>query len=503
MDYSVGGLALPAGGSQAGVGTERPFDPARLSAGQREAALAPDGPLLIAAGPGTGKTTTVAARIAHLVTTGRAPPTGILALAFTRAAARTLTTRLGAWLGAAGAAIHATTFHAFGLWLVQRWPEALGYGPEPLVVYRRPQASALLLEALGGDAALPPPEHLLPALADAVDEARLALALGEAPPAGVAAIAADYERLLRERGAIDFHGMLTEPLRLFRECPEALRRCQRTYRCVLADEFQDVAAPQYALLRMLAADHGNLTVVGDVRQTLFEWRGADPAFLLGFAAAHAGARVVALEENFRSTGGILAVANAIGATLPYGGQLWTANPPGPTPTLHPLPDPIAEATFVAEEIARLLADGAVGRPGEVAALARTNAQTAPIRAALRQRDLACASEDAEHDGVWVGTIHAAKGQEWDAVFVIGMEDGLLPHRRALEDAASDASPDAVALAGETHAAYVAVTRPRERLYLTHCREREEPDPDGGTTIRAGRPSRFLDAVPAACLARAA
>lgn len=326
---------------------------------------------------------------------------------------------------------------------------------------------------------------------------------GRPPLAGVADLAERYGRLLRERDAVDFLAMLAEPLRLCREHPPALARLRATYRHILADEFQDVSASQYALLRLLAAEHGNLTVVGDACQTLYDWRGADPAFLLDFAAAFPGARTVALAQNFRSTGHILAVANALGAALPYGHQLWTANPPGPAPVLHAARDPDDEAAFVAGEIARLLRDGTVAHHRKVAVLARTNPQADAIRAALRAAGLPCGGAGGGRDGVRVGTIHGAKGDEWQAVFVAGVEDGLLPHRRALEAEAAGGPIGAVSLAGELHTAYVAVTRPRERLYLTHCRRREEPDPGGGVAARACRPSRFLAALPAGGLTPAA
>lgn len=483
--------------------SDRGGDLGWLSEGQREAVLAPDGPLLITAGPGTGKTATVAERIAHLVTTGRAALTEILALTFSRTAARTLSARLEARLGPAGAAIHATTFHAFGRWLIERWWRELGYASDMPAVYSEGAARALFLEVLNGGATEPPPERELVALMAAVGEGRLALAEGRPPLAGVADLAERYGRLLRERNAIDFLAMLAEPLRLCREHPSALARLRATYRHILADEFQDVSPPQYALLRLLTGEHGNLTVVGDACQTLYDWRGADPAFLLDFAAAFPGARTVTLAQNFRSTGHILAVANALGAALPYGHRLWTANPPGPVPVRHAARDPADEAAFVVGEIARLLGDGVVMYPREVAVLARTNPQANTIRAALRTAGLPCSGAGAGQDGVRVGTIHGAKGDEWRVVFVAGVEDGLLPHRRALEAEAGGDATGPVSLASELHTAYVAVTRPRERLYLTHCQRREEPDPGGGVTSRPCRPSRFLAALPTGDLSPAA
>jgi superfamily I DNA/RNA helicase len=151
----------------------------------------------------------------------------------------------------------------------------------------------------------------------------------------------------------------------------------------------------------------------------------------------------------------------------------------------------------------LLASGALVQPREAAVLARTNGQLEPVRAALRAQGLPITGETAAGAGVRLGTIHAAKGEEWKAVFLLGVEEGLLPHRRAIEEEQGLEQPPPVALAGELHAAYVGATRPREHLYVTHCRRRDEPEPGGGTTTRVCRPSRVLDLLPPGSLARAA
>ena len=186
-----------------------------------------------------------------------------------------------------------------------------------------------------------------------------------------------------------------------------------------------------------------------------------------------------------------------------GHRLWTANPPGPLPTLHAARDPADEAAFVAGEIARLLASEELAQPREAAVLARTNSQLEPVRAPHPAPGRPITGETATGAGVRLGTIHAAKGDEWRAVFLLGVEEGLLPHRRAIEEEQGREQPPPVALAGELHAAYVGATRPREYLYLTHCRRRDEPDLGGGTTTRVCRPSRFLDLLPPGSLARAA
>src|SRR5919199_280935 len=222
------------------------LDLSRLSPAQRQAVLAGDGPLLIVAGPGSGKTTVLAARIAYLVTSRGVPPTSVLAITFATKATRELRTRLGGLLGAVARGVDVTTFHAFGLRVVRQWSEALGWGPGPLAVW--------------------------------------------------------YEAVRRRRGAVDYPAMRAQPLRLFAERPAALRVLQDSYRHVLCDEFQDVCAAQYRLLQLLAARHRNLVVVGDPLQTLYGWRGADVRFLRQFERDFPETQVVSLDQNFRTTG---------------------------------------------------------------------------------------------------------------------------------------------------------------------------------------------------------
>src|SRR5438132_1537252 len=194
------------------------LDLSRLSAEQRQVVLAGDGPLLVLAGPGSGKTTVLAARIAYLVTVRRVGPASVLALAF--------------------------------------------------------------------------------------------------------------EDLLRGRSAVDYPAMLALPLRLLREHEPVLRLYQGAYRAVLCDEGQDVCAAQYALLRLLAERHQNLVLVGDPLQAIYGFRGADARCMRAFRRDFPEARVLALSQNFRSTGRIVDLANALGASLDRRRVLWTSNPPG-------------------------------------------------------------------------------------------------------------------------------------------------------------------------------
>lgn len=621
------------------------LDLSRLSPEQRRAVLAGDGPLLIVAGPGSGKTTVLAARIAYLVTSRAIAPSSVLAVTFATKSARELRARLGGMLGKLGLAVEVCTFHAFGLRILRLWSEELGLGPGPLAVYGKGEALKLLREAadqIDFDLEGRP----LPDLARSVDRLRLGDDTQPREAKELQPLLDVYEELLRRRGAVDYPAMLALPLRLFSARPAALRLYQDSYRYVVSDEFQDVCAAQYALLRSLAECHHNLVVVGDPRQTLYGWRGADVRFLRDFERDFPEAQVLSLDQNFRSTGRIVDLANALGESLEYSQPLWTDNPEGEVALLHVAQDEQAEAAFVAVEIQRLLEEQRIDHPGEVAVLYRTNQQAHELilalkaerlpyrvlgrgdlfalrevrdviaylrlahdpadgaalarianvpprrlgRVAERLRDrplapeeflplaqsygstaassassllalieelhrrslelapaeildlvlersgyatwladqpdgstrlahvatLRALAEQAEGDlGAWLAdlqlgeevapapddarkvlltTIHGAKGGEWRVVFVVGVEEGLLPHPRALLLRETESS----GLREELRVAYVAVTRPRERLYLTCCRTRRL-----GERAELRRPSRFFRGLPSHLIERAA
>ncbi len=611
------------------------LDLSRLSPEQRQAVLAGDGPLLIQAGPGSGKTTVLAARIAYLVIGRRVPPHAILAITFATKAARELRARLLSLLGDQGNTVDVATFHAFGLRILRQWSQDLGFGPGPLVVYDEADARHLL-HSVVQDLGIETRPHTLADLASALARYRL----GDTPRLPLELLqplTEAYETALQRRGAVDFVAMLALPLRLFDSHPEALSLYQDAYQYILVDEFQDVCAAQYRLLCKLAQRRHNLTVVGDPCQTLYGWRGANARFLLDFRRDFPDTRVLGLHTNYRSTGHIVDLANALGAPLAHRHPLHTHNPKGTRPYLHVASDERAEAAFVVAEVVRLQASGHLDHPGEVGILYRTNRQAWDLTLALRARhlpyhvrgrgdlfarrevrdamaylrlaynptdsaalvrivnaplrclgrvmetvdtdalslqglaDLACplggtALREAEalaelvhhlHENrrlspallldlaldrsgyrAWLATqsdgeerllrlaelrgllaradgdlpewlagvsigdepdevgrheerivltsIHGAKGREWRVVFVTGVEEGLLPHTHAL----LDSDDETTALDAERQLAYVAVTRPRERLYLSYCRSRQR-----GDRAVVCQPSRFLRGLP--------
>jgi len=424
-------------------------------------------------------------------------------------------------LGERGAAIDVSTFHAFGLRIVRQWSDELGLGPGPVAVYGEKEARAALREVTT-QLRIDPDRYPLPELSAQLERLRLG-GKRAAPERGTVQEVADaYQEILRHRGAVDYPAMLRMPLRLFIEHPSALRLCQDSYRVVLCDEFQDVCSSQYAVLRSLAARHHNLIVVGDPQQTVYGWRGADIRFLDGFRRDFPETRIMSLHQNFRSTRQIVDCANALGASLTSSRLLWTDNAFGGPIRLYVAADERAEAAFVAAEIERLVAQRTVDGVDQVAILYRTNWQARPFTIALRQRglpyrstlqdraegargdpdswpaelprgeEMACDADDAK--SIRLSTIHQAKGGEWTVVFVVGLEEGLLPHARALgDDADQSASIDE-----ERRVAYVAVTRARERLYLSYCRTRRRGD---RTEMR--KPSRFLHGLPLAHVKRTA
>ncbi|MCC6629392.1 MAG: ATP-dependent helicase [Chloroflexi bacterium] len=357
--------------------------PFALDERQRAAVEAPDGPLLVAAGPGAGKTTVIVERIAHLITARGVPPDAILAVAFSRRSRAELQARLAARLPEHGRRVLATTYHALGRRIILQWPAAAGYRPGRLAVYAGPDAALVAGEALRrlGIAAPPLPPA---ALADRLARWRLGVTdAADGLPLDLPALAGAYEELLRRRNAIDFAAMVTLPPRILEAHPAGLALLQAAYRHILVDEFQDSCRDQFRLARLLTGAHGNLTVVGDACQCIYGFRGADPRRLDEFAAAFPGACHVALDANYRATAPLVAATNALVADLPYAHPQVAAGGAGPPVVLRRSRDEADEAAWIAGELGRLRAAGELAAWAEAAVLYRAHAQRQPIAAALR------------------------------------------------------------------------------------------------------------------------
>jgi DNA helicase-2/ATP-dependent DNA helicase PcrA len=367
---------------------------AGLNDAQREAVTAARGPVAILAGAGTGKTTTITHRIAYQVASGAFRPGQILAVTFTEKAAGELKARL-ARLGVQG--VEARTFHAAALSQLSRlWPQ---HEDTPLGDIL--DAKAPLIASLAN--ALPPPHKFVPRrdLATEIEWAKNRMvppnryldelvAAGHVPPipAGLMErVYAGYERRKRATGRIDFEDMLGLAVQLFEQHDAAAGEVQARYRAFTVDEYQDVNPLQHALLDRWLGGRDELCVVGDDYQTIYGFTGATPSYLLGFRDRFPEAQVLRLEENYRSTPEVLAVANLLSGRLGgYRKSLRATRPSGPAPVLRPVLGEAVEADFVVDEVRRLHASEAVPYE-EMAVLYRINARSERFEEALADADI--------------------------------------------------------------------------------------------------------------------
>ncbi len=297
------------------------FDLSELNPEQRDAVTATDGPLLVLAGAGSGKTRVITTRIAYLIRARRVPPAAVLAVTFTNKAAREMAGRVAMLLRGrlAGEAERPTvcTFHSFGVQLLRAHIAKLGYRPHFVIFDSQDQLQLVksLLEEGGYDIGGVQPKDVYFALQHAksrgVTPEELQSRTGEPMEQQLGRLLEEYNRALQRLGGIDFEDILLLSRRLCREHPQAAQDFFARYRYVQVDEYQDTNRIQYDLLRAIVAGHGNLCVVGDDDQSIYRWRGAEPGNILAFERDFPGTRVVRLEQNYRSSGTILAAANQV------------------------------------------------------------------------------------------------------------------------------------------------------------------------------------------------
>jgi DNA helicase-2/ATP-dependent DNA helicase PcrA len=561
---------------------------------QREAVLAPRGPVCVLAGAGTGKTRTITRRIAHLVTAGHVAPGQVLAVTFTQRAAGEMRGRLRELDSGMGTgSVQAVTFHAAARRQLRYfWPRVVGATPWQLldskfsVVARAASRLGLSVSTddvrdLAGEiewakASLITPEEYSAAVAQAARETPL--------DAGtVARVYAGYEALKSSRdGAVllDFDDLLLHTAAAIEDDPGVAQEFRDRYRCFVVDEYQDVTPLQQRVLTAWLGGRDDLTVVGDANQTIYSFTGASPRHLLDFPRRFADATVIRLERDYRSTPQVVSLANRViaaargrvaGSRLHLVGQ----RDAGPAPSFDDHPDEVAEAAAVAKRIGELIQAGIPA--AEIAVLYRINAQSEVYEEALTEAAIpfqvrggegffarqeirqalltlqraaergaeatlpelvrhlleplgltaeppagAAARErweslgalaglvdeevvrrprldlpgllaelrvraDARHppvvQGVTLASLHAAKGLEWDAVFLVGLADGTVPISHALAH-----GPDSEAVEEERRLLYVGITRARVHLALSWALSRTP----GGRQSR--RPSRFLNGI---------
>jgi len=367
---------------------------AGLNPAQAEAAAHLEGPCLVLAGAGSGKTRVLTHRIAYLVCRG-VDPASILAITFTNKAAREMRERVEQLLGrgAAGAMV-LSTFHAACVRILRRWGDRLGWDPRFLIADDADQRA--LLKACIQELNLDPQRYNPSAVRAAIDRAKNDLVGPEEMArradgfyaAQVARIYELYQRRLREQNTMDFGDLLAECVRLLREHPEVLEALQERFHYVLVDEYQDTNHAQYVWLRLLCGRRRNLFAVGDADQSIYGWRGADISNILRFEEDFPEARVVLLEQNYRSTQPILDAAHDVIAHNRQRREkrLWTDRTEGPPVVLYRAREERDEAQFVAAEMERLHAEEGVPW-SECAVLYRTHAQSRVLEEVLVRRGI--------------------------------------------------------------------------------------------------------------------
>mgnify|MGYP006287719465 CR=1 FL=1 len=366
-----------------------------LNPEQHRAATTLDGPLLVLAGAGSGKTRVLVHRIAYILAERRALPWQILAVTFTNKAAAEMRERLEALVGPPAREAWIGTFHALSARMLRIEGHRLGYRGS-FSIYDADDSRRLLktiMKSMGID----PSGHGVNAqtVGSEIDKAKnaglgpraFAERVGEldAPPRKIAkAVYFRYQDALRAANAMDFGDLVMLSTELLTHHPAVHERFGKRFRYVMVDEFQDTNQVQYAFLRALTKDRDNLMVVGDDDQSIYRWRGAEVAHILGFEDTYPDAEVVRLEQNYRSTGNILAAANAVIAQnrRRHGKTLFTGSGPGAKVGVALLDEAYAEADLVARRIQASIDDGR--EPFEHAILYRMNAQSRLLEETLRR-----------------------------------------------------------------------------------------------------------------------
>ncbi|HTS75283.1 MAG TPA: UvrD-helicase domain-containing protein [Bryobacteraceae bacterium] len=366
-----------------------------LNPRQREAVQHIEGPVLLLAGAGSGKTRVITHRIAHLMSAHRVPGWAILAVTFTNKAAGEMRDRVRALTGGiAGESPTVSTFHSFCVRLLRREGAPLatlrpGFTTR-FNIYDEDDQLAIIksvYKQLGLDEKFMQHRAALSRISHAKSRKQtpddLARAATDPTIERLAVVYEKYEAKLRESNALDFDDLLLEAVRLLTHDAPTRERLNRRYEFVMVDEYQDTNRSQYELMRLLTEQRRNICVVGDEDQSIYGWRGANIRNILDFERDFAGATIIRLEQNYRSTKNILEAANAVVAhnTERIGKSLWTESGAGEKLSLYEAPDAENEALYIADTIENRLARN----PGErVAVLYRTNAQSRQIEEALRR-----------------------------------------------------------------------------------------------------------------------
>ncbi len=354
-----------------------------LNPEQYRAVTTVDGPILIIAGAGSGKTRVITYRIAHMLEKG-IPQSQILALTFTNKAAKEMSERIKGLTGKKLQNLTVSTFHAFGVRILRQDIEQLGFRSN-FSIYDETDRSALIKET----------GRELKFTADALDVYKIGCLFSdiktgrknwESANDMYRSLYEGYQEGLKLYNAVDFDDLITLPIRLFREHPDVLARYKERYRYLMVDEFQDTSHQQYEMMRLLA--DRNVAVVGDDDQSIYSWRGADYQNIINFEKDFPGVTEIRLEQNYRSTGTILAAANGVikHNTNRKDKELWSGNGSGRPIEIYMPENEAAEADFIAESIQGICAEEK-RHYDEFGVLMRANTQSRPLEEAFLENNI--------------------------------------------------------------------------------------------------------------------
>ncbi len=356
---------------------------------QQQAVFATEGPLLILAGAGSGKTTVLVNRISYILRSGLCKPWNILAITFTNKAAGELKERICNTVPEGGADIWAATFHSTCARILRRYGDRLGYSSH-FTVYATDDQKRLvkeIMKQLQIDEKQLPVRSVLSEISKAKDKMLTPQQMKkdaeyDSRKVFVAKIYEIYQSRLKTADAMDFDDLLCKAVELFEQEPEILGFYQNQFKYIMVDEYQDTNKVQYRFVSMLAQKYGNICVVGDDDQSIYKFRGATIENILSFEKTFSGARVIRLEQNYRSTQNILDAANGVisNNTIRKGKTLWTENPKGEKINIHTCDSERDEAAFVTKTIMDGVANGR--KYSDFAILYRTNAQSNAIEQSL-------------------------------------------------------------------------------------------------------------------------
>ncbi len=358
-----------------------PIDISSLNKPQAEAVLSTEGPLLVLAGAGSGKTRVLTYRIAHLISDLDVSPWAILAITFTNKAAAEMRERLDGLIGAASRGMWVSTFHSTCCRILRVNAEVLGFSKSFTICDADDQKR--LIKAIEVELDINPKTFPVNSIIGRISQAKNELIVPSefskrvSDPIGKAAarVYEVYQRRLKSSDSMDFDDLLMYTYLLFKHHDDVLEAFQRRFQYILVDEYQDTNHAQYAITKLLAQEHHNIMVVGDDDQSIYSWRGADISNILDFESDYPEAKVVKLEQNYRSTSNILDAANAVIANNSKRKQkrLFTDSGKGDKIGVYVASDERDEGRWVAGEIERLVSGGA--SYSDIAVFFRTNAQS--------------------------------------------------------------------------------------------------------------------------------